>query len=150
MNIEDFKEAQANGFRVQHIATNRGFWHDDNWQFDGHPDNYRIHPDDVLMYQKWKARKEKAMMNDIPNDADGVRKRIEVMKAYCEGKKIQCRARVRGAYVLASRPVWDWHGYDYRIAPEVKTVRKSFEGKMVDLNVTIENGEIVKIELKKE
>lgn len=47
--------------------------------------------------------------------------KIEVMKAYAEGKKIQIKERNSGNWrdygdILA--PEWNWGDYDYRIKPE--------------------------------
>lgn len=47
--------------------------------------------------------------------------KIEVMKAYTEGKKIQARD-IGGKYwwnvELPEEPSWDWYHHDYRIKPE--------------------------------
>lgn len=42
---------------------------------------------------------------------------IEVMKAYTEGKKIQCK-EVYGKSWHICTPAWDWRNFDYRIKPE--------------------------------
>jgi hypothetical protein len=53
---------------------------------------------------------------------------IAVMKAFEEGKKIECfNKRVTGSWVLSERPIWDWGFCDYRIA-EDKPVPKFPEG----------------------
>lgn len=46
---------------------------------------------------------------------------IEVMKAFVDGKKIECKTLgTRDTWDHASLPCWNWEKYDYRIAPEPK------------------------------
>lgn len=49
------------------------------------------------------------------------KEKIEVMKAYAEGKKIQIRdrgLRVWTDWGLSLEPDWNWGSYDYRIKPD--------------------------------
>ena len=51
------------------------------------------------------------------------KEKIEVMKAYAEGKKIQVReigAKDWSNWGLSLEPDWNWLGFDYRIKPEEK------------------------------
>lgn len=43
---------------------------------------------------------------------------IKVMKAFTEGKTIQCKENGRDAWYDCS-PAWDWANYEYRIKPEL-------------------------------
>lgn len=42
---------------------------------------------------------------------------IEIMKAFIEGKTIQCK-RVDYHYWYDCNPCWDWTNYEYRVKPE--------------------------------
>lgn len=48
--------------------------------------------------------------------------KIEVMKAYADGKKIECLNRVLGEspseWSIKASPVWNWADFDYRVAQE--------------------------------
>lgn len=53
-----------------------------------------------------------------------LKRRIEVMQAFLDGKKIQCYnpKNPDPGWYCVSTPVWDWHFFDYRVAPEKLTV----------------------------
>ena len=46
--------------------------------------------------------------------------KIEVMKAFAEGKKIQSSDLGQDRWVDCCSPTWNWLGYDYRIKPEAE------------------------------
>lgn len=52
------------------------------------------------------------------------KRRIAVMQAWVEGKKVEYRNRVHKTSVWRNEvdPAWDWDTYDYRIAPEPKVI----------------------------
>lgn len=48
-------------------------------------------------------------------------KAVEVMRAYAEGNRIECRRRQRGAigaWTGVVSPSWDWDEIEYRTKPE--------------------------------
>lgn len=45
--------------------------------------------------------------------------KIEVMKAYAEGKKIQSYDLEKKEWIDCHNPTWNWLGFDYRIKPEL-------------------------------
>ncbi len=55
---------------------------------------------------------------------------IAVIQAHKDGKQIQCLCKHPGAYHewadLQTKPVWDFHRFDYRIKPEEKNPREWF------------------------
>lgn len=52
---------------------------------------------------------------------EDTKRKIEVMKAYAEGKKIQTKVcGFNEWYDLCCEPNWDWVSYDYRVKPEEK------------------------------
>ncbi len=42
---------------------------------------------------------------------------VEVILAHKAGKNIQCRGH-QGEWVDTDDPIWDFHGWNYRVAPE--------------------------------
>lgn len=48
------------------------------------------------------------------------KEKIEVMKAYEEGKTIQAFDLEQGKWVNCHNPTWNWLSFDYRIKPESK------------------------------
>jgi len=58
---------------------------------------------------------------------------IRVMQAYEDSKRIEFRPSQENACganewgVLDYEPRWNWHLYDYRVAPESKKVGEPFE-----------------------
>lgn len=44
-------------------------------------------------------------------------KRIKVLKAYTEGKQIQCKAIIDELWYDCN-PIWDWNRFEYRVKPE--------------------------------
>lgn len=58
---------------------------------------------------------------------------IEVMKAYEEGRKIECHHEMwdKGVYTPAKYPSWDWNTMDYRVAsPKPKKIIKLYPALM--------------------
>lgn len=52
-------------------------------------------------------------------------RRIEVMKAYRDGVKLEINHGREGDWVaLHVEPSWNWHHHDYRIAPEPRKPRE--------------------------
>lgn len=51
------------------------------------------------------------------NQTQSTDEKIEVMKAYTEGKTIQCKGNGRDAWFVCN-PAWDWANYEYRVMPE--------------------------------
>lgn len=48
---------------------------------------------------------------------------IEVMKAFLEGKKIECRTRGKDRwYNVMAIPVWNWENVEYRVAVTPSTL----------------------------
>lgn len=47
---------------------------------------------------------------------------IEVMKAYSEGKTIECKASDCDYWVEVDNIHWNWDSFDYRVKPEPKYV----------------------------
>lgn len=45
--------------------------------------------------------------------------KIKVMLAFDEGKRIQCKIKdsINDPWDFVLAPMWDWHKFDYRIAP---------------------------------
>jgi len=43
--------------------------------------------------------------------------KIKVMLAFDEGKEIQYRPRALSDWDFVLAPIWNWHKFDYRIAP---------------------------------
>lgn len=54
---------------------------------------------------------------------------IEVMKAFTEGKTVQCKV-VNGSNWYDCNPAWDWTNYEYRVKPEKKVpVYRRWKGR---------------------
>ena len=51
-----------------------------------------------------------------------LREKIEVMKAFERGEKIEVEHCNMGNWGTASEPAWDWYKYNYRIKPKPKQV----------------------------
>lgn len=43
---------------------------------------------------------------------------ISIMRAFAEGKKIECRRYVSDNWYITKVPCWDWSSFDYRVKPE--------------------------------
>lgn len=50
-------------------------------------------------------------------------RRISVMQAYLDGKKIESSRRLYVDFLPAENPVWNWEFYNYRIAEPVKKIK---------------------------
>ena len=53
------------------------------------------------------------------------REAAAVMLAFADGKKIEARRKTTGTWSVKREPVFDFCGYDYRVAPE------PWEGKIL-------------------
>lgn len=72
--------------------------------------------------------------------------KMEVMKAYTEGKLIQSKAVIGEHWCDDTKPTWDWNHFEYRIKPESKyRPYKSQEELLTDFCVKNENEKIASI-----
>jgi hypothetical protein len=58
-------------------------------------------------------------MND-PQTIASTLEKIKVMQAFCDGKEIEFKEKIRDGNWTATNPNWIWSEYDYRVKPTPK------------------------------
>lgn len=57
---------------------------------------------------------------------------IEVMKAFEDGKEIECSVKEQNRWTINTNPVWNWREFDYRIREEPKKMKTVYEWMLCD------------------